>query len=128
MAREIRNFTVSVPIGTTIAAPQVTALTMPARQVRGIRVRVPPGPRGAVGFALGASGVAVLPWGPGEWMVADDEAIEWPLDGQITSGAWQLRAYNLGDYPHTLYVTFQLDPLPSVENGQLLSAPLDLTA
>src|SRR5438552_2490948 len=38
MAREIRNFAVSVPASTPIASPQVTALTMPARIVRRVRI------------------------------------------------------------------------------------------
>ena len=124
MAAEVRTFAVTVPAGTAIAAPQVTALRMPARIVRNVRVRVPPGPAGEVGWAVGAAGVRVLPWGAGEWIIANDEAIEWPLDGQITSGAWQLQAYNTGTYPHTLYLTFQLDPPQGAGRAGQLFAPL----
>jgi len=124
MAAEVRTFAVTIPAGTAIAAPQVTALRMPARIVRAIRVRVPPGPAGEVGWAVGAAGVRVLPWGAGEWIIANDEAIEWPLDGQITSGAWQLQAYNTGAYPHTLYLTFQLDPPQGADRANQLFAPL----
>lgn len=128
MAREVRAFAVTVPAGTTAAAPQVTALTMPARIVRSVRFRVPPGPAGSVGFALGASGAQVVPWEPGTWLIADDEVIEWPLEGQLETGAWQLRAYNTGRWDHTLYLSFLLDPLDSGRPGLALSGPLDLTA
>ncbi len=124
MAREVRNFAVTVPAGTQASAPQVTALTMPARIVRRVRVRVPPGPAGLVGWALGAAGQRVLPWGPNQWIVADNEAIVWDLDDQITSGAWQLQAYNTGVYAHTLYVTFELDPPPRAGSVGGLFAPL----
>lgn len=127
MAREVRNFAVTVPAGTAIASPQLTALDMPARIVRGVRIRIPPGPAGTVGFALASGGVPVLPWGSGQWIVGDNEAIEWDLEGQITSGSWQLRAYNTGVYAHTLYVTFRLDPLPGTVAGSGLPAPLELT-
>lgn len=126
MASEVRNFAVTVPAGTAIAAPLVSALSMPARIVRSVRVRVPPGPAGVVGWALGAAGVRILPWGDGQWIVADNEWIEWPLEGQITSGAWQLVAYNLGIYNHTLYVTFQLD-VPG-RPAAVLAGPLVLRA
>lgn len=126
MAAEVRNFAVLVPAGTLKAAPQTTALDMPARIAREVRVRIPPGPAGEVGWALGAAGVRVLPWGADEWIVADNEAIDWPLEGQITSGAWQLQAYNTGTYPHTLYVTFQLDP-PATGAGLGLAPPLVIT-
>lgn len=109
MAFEVREFTVTVTAGTQIAAPQLTAMTMPARIVRKVRVRVPPGPNGNVGFALAAAGVPIVPYNTGAWIVADNEILEWELEGQITSGAWQLRAYNTGAYDHTLYVVFELD-------------------
>lgn len=110
MASELRQFNVSIPAGTLAATPQLTALTMPARIVRKIRVRVPRGPNGLVGFALASSGVPIIPWNTGAWIVADDEIFEWALERQITSGAWQLRAYNTGAYAHTLYLSFELDP------------------
>ena len=128
MAQEVRNFAVTIPAGTALAAPQVTDLAMPARIPRSVRVRVPPGPAGEVGWALGSAGERVLPWGPGEWIVANDEAIDWPLEGQITSGAWQLQAYNTGAYDHTLYVTFQLDPAASPGEVAGLRPPLVVTA
>lgn len=126
MAREVRNFAVLVPAGTLQAAPQVTNLVMPPRFVRSVRLRVPPGPSGSVGFALGASGAQVIPWEPGTWLVMDDEAVEWDLDNQIETGAWQLRAYNVGRWDHTLYVTFLLDPLSSAGGVAIASPPLDL--
>lgn len=123
MAAEVRTFAVSVPAGTSQAAPQVTALTMPARVVRSVRFRIPPGPAGVLGFALAAAGVSVVPWNAGAWLVGDNEVIDWPLEGQITSGAWQLRAYNSGVYAHTVYVSFLLD-LPQRVTSATLPPPL----
>lgn len=109
MARELRSFPVTVPAGTPITAPQVTNLTMPPRIVTGFRVRVPPGPRGNLGWSLSVAGTRIIPWGADQWFVVDDEIIDEQLDGQIDSGAWQLAAYNTGTFAHTLYVTFRLD-------------------
>lgn len=127
MADEIRSYAVTITAGTPIAAPQVTNLPMPARIPIRVRVRIPPGPSGVVGWAIGAAGVQVLPWNVGQWIVGNDEAIEWDLSGQISSGAWQLRAYNLGVYDHTLYVTFSLD-LPQKVGSLGPSAPLVISA
>lgn len=111
MPSEVRNFAVAVAPGSTAAAPVTTNLTMPARIVRGIRIRIPPGPSGLMGWALGSSGVRVIPWNANAWIVADDEVIEWALDSQVTSGAWQVQAYNTGRFTHTVYFTFLLDPV-----------------
>lgn len=127
MAREVRTYAVAIPAGTLEADPYVADLDMPARDVVGVRVRIPPGPAGLVGWALGSAGVRVIPWGEGQWIVADDEVIEWPLAGQIQSGAWQLQGYNLGVYDHTVYVTFLLDP-PGARAGATLLSPLELEA
>jgi hypothetical protein len=106
VASEIHLFQVTVPIGVAKAAPAVFPLTMPFRFVEQINVRVPPGPRGEVGFAVGAAGLAILPQEVGAFVVADSQYITWPLTRQISSGAWQLLAYNTGSFPHTLQVEF----------------------
>lgn len=125
MAREVRTFAVTIPAGTALTAPHVEDLDMPARIVERVRVRVPPGPAGVVGFALGAAGVRVIPFGEDQWVVADDEVLELPLVGQIESGAWQLQGYNTGVYDHTLQVTFLLD-LPGQAPGATLLTPINL--
>lgn len=127
MADELRSFSVTVPAGTAIATPLVTALTMPARIVTGIRIRIPPGPFGAVGFALAAAGTNIIPAGAGQWFIADNEVYDEPLSSQIESGAWQLSAYNLGRWPHTLQVMFRLALLRQGEPAGF-AAPLTVVA
>lgn len=101
-------FVITIPAGTPKATPQVTAMTFPPRNVDKILVQVPPGARGEVGFAVGSSGVAFIPFNTGAYIVTDDEIVDWPLEDQITSGSWQLTAYNTGQYAHTLTVRFLL--------------------
>lgn len=111
MAQDIPVFRVTVPKGTPVATPQVSNLSMPARRVDRIQVRVPPGPRGEVGFKLGSAGTAVIPADGVTFLVTDDEVIDWPLEGFWDSGSWQLTLYNTGMFPHTLEVRF-LTSLP----------------
>ena len=117
MAFEVRRYSVTIPAGTLAATPHIESLVMPARTVRSILWRVPPGPRGLMGFQIGSSGIQVIPWNTGEWIVAEDESDELELTGQITSGAWQCIGYNLGRYDHTVYLTFALDRAPSPAYG-----------
>lgn len=126
MAQDVYSFRVTVPAGTPVATPQTTNLGMPPRTVTEVRVRVPPGPRGEVGFALGSAQQPVIPYDAGQWFVTDDEDVRLPLDVPISSGAWQLFAYNTGQYPHTLFVTF-LCNLPGGGSLSSNAQPFDLT-
>lgn len=126
MAQEIRAFDVPVPANTPLATPITAALTMPPRIVDRIEIKVPPGPRGELGFALGAGGVAVLPIQAGQWLITDDEEIGWDVTDQLDSGGWQLFAYNTGRFAHTLHIRF-LCRLPQTSSFAT-TAPAPLAA
>lgn len=119
---EVRAFEATCPAGTPKASAVVIDMSMPPRTVLKIRVRIPPGPNGLMGFAIGAVGTAIIPTNEGEWIVASDEEFEWTIPGQINSGAWQAIMYNDGIYDHTIYVTFTVE-LPAVP-GANANAPI----
>lgn len=129
MAYEIRAFQVTIPPGTLASAPQITDTPFPPRIVREVEITVPPGPSGQVGFAIGVNGVNILPYGPGAWIVTDNEKINWTLEDQIESGAWQLIGYNTGQYSHTIYVRYLLDTVdsPQAANSGVLISNTDLS-
>lgn len=106
---EIRPFQPSVPPGTAKNAPITVALTMPTRAVKHIRIRVPPGPNGLMGFALTSGGLNVIPYGQGQFIVASDEVIDWDPIDEIDSGAWQATMYNTGIFTHTIYILFTVE-------------------
>lgn len=118
-AAEERAFIVTCPPGVTQDAPQLTDLVMPVREVLGIRVQVPPGPSGTMGFAIGAAGVPIIPYDSEVFVVTDDETFDFTLPDQIDSGAWQAQMYNQGQYPHSIYVYFTV---------QLPAVPVDVNA
>lgn len=109
MAQEIREFAVLVPAGTAKAAPLVTSISFPERIVTAVSWRVPPGPSGLMGWQLTSAGTPVIPIQPNTFMVTDNQADTWYLDGYLDSGNWQVTAYNTGIYPHTVFLTFLLD-------------------
>lgn len=123
MAVEHRQFTVTVPAGTTKASPQNTLLTIPTRQVEEIEVRIPPGPQGEVGFQILCIGQVIIPFEASEWVVTDDEILPYVLDDFPTSGAWSVNLYNTGNYAHTLQFRFALDVAPLPPTTPLVLAP-----
>lgn len=110
MSAEVRHYAVTVPAGTAVTAPITQDLAMPARIVSGIEVVVPPGPAGAVGFRFASGGVSVIPPDPEGWITTNGEVISWSTDNYLTTGAWQVQAYNNGQYDHTIYVRMLCDP------------------
>lgn len=129
MSARLEVATVTVSAGTAIAAPQSTTLTLRDAIMERIEVRVPPGPSGLVGFALVHSGQQVIPFTDGQWIVTDDESIDWTVENYPTGDKWAVKAYNLDVYPHTLYFRFHLRELgtstPQVQQAVAITAPGD---
>jgi hypothetical protein len=133
MATEIRSYDVTVPANTLPTAPLVQSFPMPPRIVDAIQIVVPPGPSGLVGFAVTASGLTVIPYASAQWIITAAENITWPLERQIDSGAWGVRAYNTGTNDHAIYFRFLLRPAtpvdashPGIIDPAALIAPSDI--
>lgn len=109
MAREIRHFAVTVPAGTTQAAPLVQATDLGVRVLRRVEWVFPPGCGGLVGFYFSMGKVQVIPSLPLTWIVDEDRSDGLDVDDQPDSGAWQVTAYNLGAFPHTLKIRYHVD-------------------
>lgn len=114
MSHQYRNFTVTIPAGTPKTAPAVTDVSFPPFVVAGVRILVPPGPNGVMGFQVLSGGQQFLPWNLGEFLVTSNERLIFVADQWPDTGSWQIAGYNTGQYPHTIYVTFELNPI-SVE-------------
>lgn len=131
MSIEVYSFTALCP---TLTHPQtnpvVISMRMPTRVVNQIEVRIPPGPNGEMGFAIAYANQAIIPYNPGEWVVTSDEVITWQLTGYPTSGAWQVKMYNTGNFDHAIQIRFYVDLVdaagtsttPTFIDGDTLSA------
>jgi hypothetical protein len=111
MATSIIALQATITAGTAKASPMTVGLAIGSNYVDTIHWRVPPGPRGNLGWFLSMGGVAVLPQIPGEYVIADDESDDWAIAGLPDSGAWQLTGYNTGTYNHTVYLYFHITPI-----------------
>lgn len=121
MADRIEAKQITVPAGTLISAPQVSDLAILPGRVIGFEIIVPPGPSGLAGFQIMHSNQRIIPFGDDNWIIADDEKIEWPLNRSLVGDYWQFRAYNIDIYEHTFYVRMLID-----EIARLLPGPSPL--
>lgn len=126
---EIRLFVATAPLGTAQATPVTVSLAMPPRVVNHIRVRIPPGHNGTTGFAIGSAGNPIFPSNAGQFIIGSDEVMDWDLEGQINSGAWEIRMYNTGKFDHAFYLQFDvtLPDLPGVNTG-VVAPPVSVTS
>lgn len=113
---QIMQFACTVPAGTAEASPAVFPMLLLNLDIVWLEWRVPPGPRGDVGFWIGSHGQPIIPYteGPAQFIVTDDEKVHWDLVDQPDSGDWELQAYNVGVKPHTLYIRWGLAVPPGV--------------
>lgn len=109
MAQRIETFDVTVTAGTAIASPQTTNLSFNIGIVERIEITVPPGPSGLVGFRIRHSSQTVIPNNPANWIITDNEKINWPLENFPVGNKWALMAYNTDVFDHTLYVRFHIN-------------------
>lgn len=111
MVELVYPFDITVAKGGTKLAPQTFNLTIPPRIVEAVEVWMPAGSNGEVHWALGMAGTPILPENAYAFIQGNNEVIHWPLDNMPSSGAWQLFAYNTGNYSHLLHVRILTHPL-----------------
>lgn len=114
MAQRVIPLTCTIPAGTPISAPAHFPFVFAAANVERIDVRVPPGPSGTVGFNINHGGGGFIPEGAGNWIIADNQYLQWPLDDAPNNGNWDIVGYNLDVLDHTIYVFFNVSALTSV--------------
>lgn len=110
---QVQPFALTVPANTPISSPVNLQMNLLPLDIVWLEWRVPPGPRGDVGFYFGSHGAPIIPYGSGPlpWIITDDEGAHWDLVDQPNSGDWNLVAYNIGLRPHTIYVRWGLADL-----------------
>jgi len=122
VAQRIETPVVTVPAGTLATAPQTTALTLRDAVLQRIEVVIPPGPSGLMGFAFLHSGQQIIPFTTSQWIIADDDKLEWEVDQFPTGNKWSVKAYNTDVYPHSIYLRLHFQEL--TEKLQVAGAPI----
>lgn len=111
MATSVFRETATITAGTAQATPMTVNIPTVAGIVDLIRWRVPPGPRGNLGWQLAMGGVQIIPENAGGFIVADNEFDEIQVAGLPDSGVWQVVGYNTGSFNHTVYLDFHITPI-----------------
>lgn len=124
--KEVQQFDNTVAAGTPINNPAIFPMALLNLDIEWIEWKVPPGPRGTVGFWIGSHGQPIIPFSSGgpKWIVADGESAHWDTVDLPTSGDWEMRAYNLGILSHTITIRFGLAaPVPDLAAVPLFPSP-----
>lgn len=118
MATRIEIFPVTIPNNTPIAAPVTRNVFFNDGRVERLEMRWPPGPAGLVGLRVAYSSQVIIPFQATNWLITDDEAIVWPLEGFPGNGKWQVVGYNTDQFDHTIQFRFLIvDDAPTVVTG-----------
>lgn len=124
MAERVEIIPVTIAANTAIATPTTTALNIPQGIMRRIEMRWPPGPAGLVGIRVAHSTQVIIPRTGSNWLITDDESIDWPVEGLPTGNKWSVIGYNTGINPHTIYFRFHLDELAAKVASMPLPVPI----
>lgn len=104
------RYYLTVPRGTTAAAPARKEIGLPEGVIKGVRVRFPPGPRGQVFTAVFQGTHKMWPRGEGNYAWGDNEPIEMEeYVKNIKGWHWFLEGYapDTG-YNHTIWWDFNM--------------------
>jgi hypothetical protein len=104
--------TLVVPAGTAITAPASQAWPLEDNELANIHVTVPDGHCGLTGFRILQAQQQIVPFANSQYLVANDEKIDYPFDDEITSTGLVLEGYNTDIFQHTFYVRALVKNLP----------------
>lgn len=110
MALRVLPFTVTIPAGTPSTAPVTIPLALDNWELESLDLEVPPGPAGLMGFQVLNNGVAIYPYGPGQWFVWDDVIEHYSLQDQPNASGWAVLGYNTGFFNHAVILRFHVNP------------------
>lgn len=111
MATQIYARAATIPAGTLIAAPVTIDISIPQMVTELIEWHLPKGAAGLVGWRLTSGGAAVLPADFNSWIITEAEKSSWTVQGLHDSGKWEVTGYNLGTFPHSVYVRLHASPI-----------------
>ena len=128
MSVRVYQAEVTVPAGTTQAAPVTQAITLEDNTLDVMRLIVPNGHNGLTGIALLWGNAPWFPYGAGEFIQSNDELIDYPYGEEITENALVAVAFNNDVYDHKFLLRFNISDkvtqsVVTIDSPQLSGAP-----
>lgn len=115
---------VTVPIGTTTAAPLVTPVSLGDVMLDEVHVTIPKGPGGLAGVRLDYSGATILPFDTsGRFIISDGAEFDFTI-GYAVGRTLSVVTFNIGQYPHTFYLRFKIEDLPDPPKSSVTLVPI----
>jgi hypothetical protein len=107
----------TIPAQTPVASPASTTLVVTAGQITEVEILFPPGCKGLVGVRVKDFEHVIFPTNPDEWVISDDDTVDWNEDYLLAGAPWTLtlEGYNDDDtFSHTIYFRFAMMGLEKV--------------
>jgi len=105
------QYNVLTPINTATTSPLITQVNLGDVMLHKVRIRIPPGHSGQTGIQIRLGSNTIIPWNDAtKFIVGNDDRLEFDYEDEVTTGL-TIATYNVGNYPHTFYVTFVNTPI-----------------
>lgn len=109
MSDAILGFDLALPAGNNSKSVTKFETPLGLANVSQLMCVVPAGCAGLVGFQFWLGGSPVYPRDGTSFFIFDDFTLIIPVTNQVTTGQWEVRAYNQDFFPHTLHMYYQYD-------------------
>lgn len=96
----------TVAAGVAQAAPASTDISFNPGEVVGIEIQIPDGHAGLTGLQLASAHQPLIPNTAGAFIVANNDTIDWTVQGMPNTGNWQALCFNTDRFPHSFYIRF----------------------
>lgn len=126
----VEAFKVTVAAGVAQAAPTSTDISFNPGEIVGIEIQVPDGHAGLTGLQIGSAHQPLIPNTAGAFIIANNETIEWTMQGLPDTGNWQAFCFNTDRFPHSFYIRFLVVELQryAAQYAPVVSPPLQLVS
>lgn len=113
------NETFTVPPFTAQTAPYTVKVGNLDIWCHSLKLRVPPGPGGLMGFTFTYGGSSIVPWAEGlSYLVWDNQSDEFIVETEIGS-SMVFNGFNNDFWPHSVYMQMAYEPIAAYGVSQI---------
>lgn len=121
--RQYTPISLTVPAGTTQAAPAAKAWSLYPAFVHSFRINIPAGHNGLTGVRIVYHGTPVIPFDLQQFLIGNAGAFEVPFGDEVDQSGVSLQGFNTDIWPHTFYCYADVDPYYRIIPGPAAGGP-----
>lgn len=122
----VQAFQVVAAAGTPQSAPVETDISFAPGEVVGIEIDIPDGHAGLTGLQIATAHQQLFPYTRGQWLIGNDDKIEWAVHDLADTGNWQAIWFNTDLFVHDFYIRFLVSDNRGVARLAPFPSPLPL--